>query len=125
LVGERIGLQIDPSGHFAIMRDSWARTKGSGFIRPGIGDLAACEQAETRGSEPKPRVKNAPVGLYIGRRLERHLPLFHLEYRSDPLKHLGDIPFGISRHSRKGSVRYSIWHVVASKDDACDIWTCF
>jgi hypothetical protein len=33
-VGERVGLQIDPSGHFAIMRDSWARTKGSSFIRP-------------------------------------------------------------------------------------------
>ena len=25
----------------------------------------------------------------MSRPLERHLPLFHLEYRSDPLKHLG------------------------------------
>ena len=69
--------------------------------------------------------RQASAGLYMRRPIERHWRLFHLECRSGPWEQLGDIPFGISLLFQVRENCHAIWHVVVSKDDACDIWTCF
>jgi hypothetical protein len=44
----RVGLQIDPFGHFAIISDSWTWNKGSGRKRRVPGDRASHKKSKTR-----------------------------------------------------------------------------